>query len=559
MSVIMTKGYPFVILIAGIGVAGCCYFSIPSPGPPNIESVMALSTTGGLPRVVPQSLGGEYRALPESGEAGRGIAFDLIELGDTSGIAVFIDGDEIQRGDTTGTLAATDAPRFSVAAMDDRARVTILLPLDAGAVRKRMVVAVAIASDGGRAAVTVDTPSASRTSRPEPSDVFFSPGTRDYYWWQPINPDGKDPTYIVARDVLVAGWLLSYSPTFNADGTLADPTQDAPHRHCENYCEDIHYYLMLDPSFLARTYGRSDRVTTLTEGHLPGQGPGNDGQTDPLPPSLNDNLGGVVGAPSAITINSFAIPKDSCGFHAHIAAPPFASFACLKGEQNVWHVETTPPTSATYFGPHAKGSGPPPTGWLIRPVHPTIDRNTAFAYHPAAGIEKITRSDASTVLRFGDYVIAKATLYQDAPHGELSCFPRSYWHSNWLELHPLDWIARAPAPTRPAFAARVAQCLAAGTPTQTFDQELTPPPDWFASHNEGDTLRYCTLIDERFTTPGQLSNLQISPGVESKSVRVTFGLDPSLQDAAFTASIIMWWAPPGDATLDLACFGSPSN
>ena len=67
------------------------------------------------------------------------------------------------------------------------------------------------------------------------------------------------------------------------------------------------------------------------------------------------------------------------------------------------------------------------------------------------------------------------------------------------------------------------------------------------------------LVDKRFTTPGNLSGLQIGPGPDPDTVRARFTLNPSNQSAAFTASIVMWFAPATDQTLDIACYGSVSS
>jgi len=74
-------------------------------------------------------------------------------------------------------------------------------------------------------------------------------------------------------------------------------------------------------------------------------------------------------------------------------------------------------------------------------------------------------------------------------------------------------------------------------------------------------LHYCTLIDERFTTFGGLQNLQIGLAPDAQSARASFTLDPSIQnqDASLTASVILWWAAPQDATLNAACYGRDSS
>jgi hypothetical protein len=46
---------------------------------------------------------------------------------------------------------------------------------------------------------------------------------------------------------------------------------------------------------------------------------------------------------------------------------------------------------------------------------------------------------------------------------------------------------------------------------------------------------------------------------DPNTVRVLVTLNPSNQNAAFTASIVMWFAPPADQTLDAACYGLASS
>ena len=516
--------------------------------------------------MAPQSLGGEYRALPETNEPARGIAFDLRDVADPSRIELFADGAAVVRGDTSGTLTPGEAPRFSVAPDSFGARLAVLLPLRAGEPRQRMTLSIASATGGARRSVIVDTPSASSASRPEPSDLFFLPGSSGNYWGQPIYSGVLDSGNVVARDVLLGGWLLSHGSSFGfkADGTLPAPAPASVHRNCRrphgDWCEDLHYYLMLDPTFLARVYGRTDRVSPMSNARLPGVSA--HGDHDPLPPAVTESVGGVPGAPSAVTINSFNLHLGTCGFHADPLDEPWKSLACLKGEQPVWHITTTPPTSATYFGSHVNGLGPAPALWKRFPTEPAYDTETWYAYNPRTGIDLTSRAEPSRALSFGDYVTVKATLYQDAPHGypAPSCFPRSIWHDAWLEFHSIDWIASAPRPARVSTAAQVSDCEYKGNPAKVIDREVGPPPGWLIPRGAGDTLHHCVLIDERFSTPGYISGFQVSAGAQPDKLRITATLNPTAtQDAALTASIVMWWAPASDATLDIACYGSPSS
>ena len=77
-------------------------------------------------------------------------------------------------------------------------------------------------------------------------------------------------------------------------------------------------------------------------------------------------------------------------------------------------------------------------------------------------------------------------------------------------------------------------------------------------HDAGDTLHHCTLVDERFTTTAQVAGLQVQQ-TGPETIHVAGTLDSKQGDAAFTASIVMWWAPSSDSTLDPACQGAASS
>jgi hypothetical protein len=540
-----------LFVIVALLAAGCNS----APPAPELDEVLALPMTG-LPQLVPQSLGGEYRALPESWAAGRGVMLLLHGVPNPADVVVFVDGTAIPAGVTTGTLPPGQIGRFSVAPITGGADVAVLLPLAAGLPRKRTTIAIGNTTGSGRVTAVVDTPSAAAAVRPEPSDVYFCNNHDEDWFGQPVSYPCLAPRRVVAHDVLVAGWLLSHKPTFQSNGTLAQPYPIAADRNCATYCEDIHYYLLLDPSFLARTYNQPGIDTPLTGAHLPGSDP------DPAPLPVQDSIGGGV---SAVTINSFALPGTAtCNFHSEITGS-FGPLLCIKGEQPTWHIVDTPPvvTLNSCFCRHAKGLGTPPAGWRTQPTDPTIDPLTAYPYGPVGGIDLLTRTDASTPLRFGDYVIAKATLWQDFPHGPPGCFPHAAWDSGWLEIHSIDWIVKAPPPARPATAAQFAVCanrmLAPGQPSHvSFATDFSPPPSWFIPHGTGDTVHFCTLVDERFTTPSQVSSLQIQQTAPD-TIHAAATLDTSLAAASLTDSIVMWWAAPNDATLDPACHGTASS
>jgi hypothetical protein len=556
------------LLLAGCGGGGGGGSGGSSQPTPALDQVFALPDMG-APQLVPQSLGGEYRALPESAKAGRGINLRLRRVPNPADVAVFVDGAAIPSGSTASTLPSGQTGVFSATARpSDGADVTVLLPLAAGDQRKRTEIAVANTPQAGRLSILVDTPSAASLVRPEASDYYFCTNHNEDYFGQPVSYPCLSPDRVVAHDVLVAGWLLSKDVTFQSDGTLSQPYPIAAERNCggNHYCEDIHYFLLLDPSFLDRTYNQPGVDTPLTGAHLPGVSSGVPSESDPVPYTAQDSIGGGA---TAVTINSFSLQgTGDCAFPAGVSNSAFDSLVCIKGEQPTWHIDTTPPLSSNCFCRHMKGLGPPPPTWRTQPTDPTIDPVTAYPFSPVAGIDPITRGDASTALRFGDYVIAKATLWQDSPHGAPGCYPRATWDSGWLEIHSIDWIQKAPPPARPAVAGHVAACgfkarpagphgLKARPSSVPIDRDLSPPPGWFMPHSANDTLHYCTLIDERFTTLGQVNGLQIRQ--TGQTIHVGATLDTRTGPAAFTASIVMWWAAPNDATLDPACQGAESS
>ncbi len=550
---------------------------------------MALpSSSSGLPALVPQSLGGEYRVLPETDQPGRGVAFDLSNISDISKVEVFVNNVAAERGDTSGTLGTGGAPRFSTVQTAFGSRLSLLLPLTTSDPRTPVNIGIDGAPGGWQSLVVLDTPSHSIATRPEASDELLFPDVTQYYWWQPIYAGGRDPKYVVGRDVLVAGWLMpgdnntwvAQGP-FDPTGTTGTQAPLAASRNCttgtttaapspRGYCEDIHYYLLLDPSFLAQVYGRSDRTTSLTVAALPG----NSAYGQTWPSHLAERL--TASGQLALTINSFQIHNGTCGstlpqipggYSGDLAntPSPWNTLSCLKGEQPIWHQTTTPPTSLTYFGKHMNGLGPVPTGWERIPTEPTFDPETFYPFNPETGIEKLTRLDATDGLRAGDYIIAKATLWQDSPHGYLppSCFPYGSYDDGWLEFHVIDWIAKVPAPKRVTTSAQISTCIYSDAHPLDFDEEVSPPPDWFTARGATDTLHSCLLVDERFTTLPNVSGLQSLPGSQPNTVRVKFRLQTGViqngvftnSNASFMASVVMWWASASDQSLDPACFG----
>jgi len=183
-------------LLSGSGcTVGCDGSSTPTPV---VDEVLALPASG-PPQLVPQSLGGEYRALPESTASARGVALRLHNVPTQSNLVIYLDGTALPTGSTSGALPPGSRGVFSTSSAGSGTQATILLPLAIGATRARMTIAASNGTSGGRASVVVDTVSGGMATRPEPSDVYFCTRPDTFFLWQRIasgclHPDRVDPS-----------------------------------------------------------------------------------------------------------------------------------------------------------------------------------------------------------------------------------------------------------------------------------------------------------------------------------------------------------------------------
>jgi hypothetical protein len=235
------------------------------------------------------------------------------------------------------------------------------------------------------------------------SSVFLAPSDI-------VELNCKDSASVVCRDVLVAGWLKQ-SPAMNWWFDVG--------------VEDAHYGdLLLDIEFLDRMYGPGGLSGRLDNVRLPGN------------PTTGDVRVLEVAQDSrrGVTANSFTLGKK----FDHSAPTTLAL------ESNAWHehdhvgkVRTFPLNFYRYTG-----RGPHPEGWMKR-AHPDhLDADDQWwPYDPFYPV-----NDKSRPLQAGDYVVMWGTLWQDLEHNDETWTPVAAGHAGWLELHPIDWIGRVPAP-----------------------------------------------------------------------------------------------------------------
>lgn len=373
-----------------------------------------------------------------------------------------------------------------------------------------------------------------RAARTLPSAVFFdcdASGRGPGNWYNTC----KNSSSIVARDVVLQGWLRGPSP--NAFGGNNDPI----------WIEDWHYDFDLDPDFIEQMYGPqgaflalSDGTltapTTVLRGNLPG-GPGM---------QLVDRAAGT-GQPIGITVNSFLQPDNRANLDDQVN-----SEAALKAELNAWHENNQgSPRCVQFFQQcrHWIGRGAPPAGWIrltaadYTPwsVDPDAPANTFWPYDPRLSLV------GTSPLVPDDYVRVAGTLWQDTDHGG----GVGRWTKlrpamgGWLELHSVDWIARVPGPAVRKLV-RIVERInwdAVNDLAETRTLEPASRPD--ASH----VLRCRELVDGRFTWPASIVQHSATVNATNVVVQTTVrravmlpGL-PGLQPGRFKASYILWWEP----------------
>jgi hypothetical protein len=234
----------------------------------------------------------------------------------------------------------------------------------------------------------------------KPSDVFLGVDQGE--------GGPKDVRSVVARDVLVAGWLLQEQGLASVNGGIARNMGDG-----FGVADIVYGEVRLDVGFLEALYGWQGLSSNVRVAMLPG----------------NPTTGAVripVADPSIV--NSFSLPDDDNFFPLEIHV-----------ELNCWHEQTRSGNPGTRQ--KAIGLGPHPTGW----VHQSFDVNFPDCWWPFRPFDP---DNTGTELVGGEYVLIRGTLWQDGSHTG-----NPQWNvgvtkgqNGWLEIHPVDLMARIPSP-----------------------------------------------------------------------------------------------------------------
>ena len=476
--------------------------------------------------LVPHDLGGEFEVLPAASVIVR-LAAPLPNY--PGGLEVKIDGTTVQEVapadyQKQSQLSAAGAGFYFVQ-MTSNSFDVYAVPPPAKRQGPRVAIQIinhAINPAAGQPTVsdplTISAITSAAKLITEPSDVFFDCGggqdddmdstiTGEWFY------DCKPSTSIVARNVVLAGWLDS-----------------APGVSCAVRCvDDIHYILKLDPDFIQQLYGDSTIDTPLTGAVLPGRLASTGG---PAPTSLPfQDISEVDGSSRGIDLNSFIIPNQ-------LANP----VVYIQGELNCWHAQGT----NDLFTRNWAKRGPAPAGWINEAFGDghTTDTDCWWAYDP-----NVPEKGASA-LAAGSYVRMKGTIWMDFSHPGVST-----WESikpgmgGWLEMHPPDWIevlTPTPSPTKTVQMLSLA-LLGPGSPLiATKDITIAPP----GPQPSGKSLKYQEIIDGRFTDMATVDAHAVTASADHISVHAQIHqtvLNPNDPHAVkwvpgyFKAVYLVWW------------------
>jgi hypothetical protein len=373
------------------------------------------------------------------------------------------------------------------------------------------------------------------------SEVYFTGATRD----ERAALNSKNPAYIIARDVEIAGWLgqNDFGP------------------------EDWHWSIMVDPDFIAARYGAGSPVANaMLPGHV--MVPSLTHDEDPVPiPSQRLPFADMTtdGRSRGVTINSFVLTQVT-------------DAQVMGAELDAWFVkdETRKDWQGKSMSFH--GRGQPPASW----VQDKTDPNVYWPFDPY-------NVDGKGPLVPGEYVILHGTLWQDGGHlegwfcsvvGGLFCMntdnnpnheQNSCWnkgqippdppawpqprymapHGGWLEIHPVDAIHRSSPAVRPARSARfVAICapVEAADASRSIDAKLSPTESESTKPGPGYVLRVEELIDGRFTDMRTVDEHSVRVVGDTVLVHVKVHSSGTLsfqgKEGRFKAGYILSWAPP---------------
>jgi hypothetical protein len=248
-----------------------------------------------------------------------------------------------------------------------------------------------------------------------PAEPFSLPPTvkpSDVHIGSNVDAGQKDVRSLIGRDILVAGWLLQPQGTRSVNGGIAGNMGNGWG------VEDIVYdNLLLDIGFLEAMYGWEGLSSNLRPAMLPG---------NPLPPGVRlPFLDGFI-------VNSFSLPGDD--------RPP--QHLEIHVELNCWHEETRLGNWRTVVERYKiEGMGPHPDGWVQQWWH--SDFTDCWWPFPPLNPDARERD-----LEQGDYVLVRGALWQDGAHGSEPLWNsgRTRGQAGWLEIHPVDYMRRIPAP-----------------------------------------------------------------------------------------------------------------
>jgi hypothetical protein len=313
---------------------------------------------------------------------------------------------------------------------------------------------------------------------------------------------------VVVQDFTLEGWLVH---------TRANRFRTMP--------EDQHYYFVPNVDFIEAIYGERGTLATVS-GVVPFSGlrtRGNPAQ----PPShqlLLHDIDPASGTSRGFTVNSLVLPFN-IHFRADESEQEPDDLTITKTELNAWYVSDNTADGSTYVS-----RGPAPVGWRAVPfpsgVVGTGWDKTRWPFDP------FNPDGGPAPLAVGEYVRVNGALYVDSSHDGTNV--TSLWeaampgHGGWMEIHPVDWLRRVPAPAlrkTPVMAELIGPV--GTTKTLRFSPEV--------ARNSGQTLRCRELVDGRFT------NADVSKSVVVSDSSVAVTLTVTQPGGRFKASYIVWW------------------
>lgn len=318
-------------------------------------------------------------------------------------------------------------------------------------------------------------------------------------------PDGRARSQIVARNVVLAGWLYIGNP--NIPGDDSKPSRYNAPNLLPSETEDFHYDLWLDDDFLARNYGGVTGLKPLLA-------------MSQIPPEGGGSVAMPLLDPSSqrLNVSSLTLPGSEL-------------FAV---ELNAWH---------------SGRRGPKPNGWVDDP-DPNMNGN-AWPFHPTRPLG-VGSNDPD--LKPGDYVIISGTLWQDTAHLGMNdpgqpnrrCFDSKFkGHAGWLEIHPVDSVRKVDSPAlrlgtdeAPTYYYRKdpfmrSICDPAANQLNEYIAPRQSPPDANA------VLKFEVQPDTRMSSPNATNSAEIDPLCPDR-LHVQASVPTG---GTFKSTYLLWWEP----------------